>query len=72
MFNRLPALSVADMHKGDAVMLVTTEGTGSGAVTAIKLLDGVAPLLAATKNGSGEITLSPWSLGGQGGEDAEQ
>jgi hypothetical protein len=72
LFNRLPALAVGEMQKGDTVMLVATEGTSSGAVTAIKLLDGVEPLLAAApKNGGGEMTLSPWSLGGgQGGEDA--
>jgi len=53
-------------------MLVATEGTSTGAVTAIKLLDGVEPLLAvAPKNGGESVTLSPWSLGGnQGGEDA--
>ena len=72
IFNRLPALSVGEMQKGDTVMLVATEGSSSGAVTAIKLLDGVEPLLAAAaKNGGGEMTLSPWSLGGnQGGDDA--
>ena len=63
---------IGEMQKGDTVMLVTTEGTSTGAVTAIKLLDGVEPLLAvAPKNGGESMTLSPWSLGGnQGGEDA--
>ena len=72
VFNRLPSLSLADMQQGDTVMLVATEGTSSGSVTAIKLLDGVEPLLAAApKKGGAEMTLSPWSLGGnQGGEDA--
>jgi hypothetical protein len=72
LFNRLPPLSVGEMQKGDTVMVVATEGTSTGAVTAIKLLDGVEPLLAAVpKNGAESMTLSPWSLGGnQGGEDA--
>jgi hypothetical protein len=71
LFNRLPPLSVGEMQKGDTVMLVATEGTSSGAVTAIKLLDGVEPLLAAAPKNGGEMTLSPWSLGGgDGGEDA--
>jgi hypothetical protein len=71
LFNRLPPLSVGEMQKGDTVMLVATEGTSGGAVTAIKLLDGVEPLLAAAPKSGGEMTLSPWSLGGgSGGEDA--
>lgn len=72
MFNRLPALTVGDVQKGDTVMLVATEESDSGKVTAIKLLDGVEPLLAAAPKSGGEsMTLSPWSLGGQGGsEDA--
>jgi hypothetical protein len=71
MFNRLPPLAVVDMQKGDTVMLVGTQGDSAGAVTAIKLLDGVEPILAAApKNGSETMSLSPWSLGSQGGEDA--
>lgn len=69
LFNRLPPLSVGEMQKGDSVMLVATEGTSSGTVTAIKLLDGVEPLLAAAPKGGGEMTLSPWSLGAGGGGD---
>ncbi len=73
MFNRLPRLSLAEMQKGDAVMVVATEGDGAGAVTAIKLLDGVEPILAASPKNRGEtMTLSPWSLGGQGGEEDNQ
>ena len=71
MFNHLPPLSVPEMQKGDTVMLVATEGSSTGAVTAIKLLDGVEPILASAPKNSGEtMTLSPWSLGAQGGEDA--
>jgi hypothetical protein len=71
LFNRLPPLSIGEMQKGDTVMLVATEGTSGGAVTAIKLLDGVEPLLAAAPKSGGEMALSPWSLGGgSGGEDA--
>jgi len=72
LFNRLPQMSVGEMQKGDTVMLVATEGTSTGVVTAIKLLDGVEPLLAAApKNGAAEMTLSPWSLGStQSGEDS--
>ncbi len=72
MFSRLPHLSVSDLHEGDTVMLVATEGNSAGVVTAIKLLDGVEPILAAAPRKGGEpVTLSPWSLGSQGGEESQ-
>ena len=45
--NRIPKATIADMQKGDAVMIVSTEGTSSGGVTAITLLGGVEPILQA-------------------------
>jgi hypothetical protein len=58
MLNRAPAMQLGDLKKGDAVMLVSTDGTTE--VTAITLLAGVEPLLeapAATQN-----LLSNWSM----------
>ena len=68
MLSRLPNSTLADLQKGDAVMIVSTEGTDSGAVTAITLLAGVEPILTAAPNRSASTLLSPWSLGAQGGE----
>jgi hypothetical protein len=64
--NRLPASTLADFQKGDAVMVVSTQGTDAGGVTAITLLGGVEAILAAAPagNASQAMTLSPWSLGG--------
>ncbi len=67
MLFRLPQLSVSDLQKGDAVMIVSTEGTSSGEVTAITLLSGVEPILAASPKGGEGMVLSPWTLGGGGG-----
>lgn len=67
VMNRIPKATIADMQKGDAVMIVSTEGTNSGGVTAITLLSGVEPILQAPSGQS--MTLPPWNLGG-GGEDA--
>lgn len=72
--NRMPPSTPADFKKGDAVMIVATEGTASGEVSAITLLGGVEPILAAAPAGTSQaITLSPWSLGGApaGGGDAQ-
>jgi hypothetical protein len=62
MLTRMPPATLADLQKGDAVLLVTTEGTAGGAVTAITLLAGVEPILEASPKSQASI-LSPWSLG---------
>ena len=73
MLSRLPDSTLADLQKGDAVMIVSTEGGDSGTVTAITLLAGVDAILTAAPNRSASSLLSPWSLGAPGGEgDAAQ
>jgi hypothetical protein len=63
LLSRVPAASLSDLQKGDAVMIVSTEGTASGAVTAITLVSGVEPILQASPNGSAQgMILPPWSL----------
>jgi len=57
--SRMPAATLADLQKGDAVMIVTTEGTQETGVTAITLLAGVEPLLQAS--GASSI-LTPWTM----------
>jgi hypothetical protein len=70
MINRMPASTIADLQKGDAVMLVGTEAIGSNAVTAITLLAGVEPILQGSPNGGASSILSPWSLSGAPGGEA--
>jgi len=70
MLGRIPAVTVADLHKGDAVMVVTTQGTPQGAAVAIVLLTGVEPILRAAPNGSQAMMLTPWNLGGVPNGDA--
>jgi hypothetical protein len=62
MISRMQASTIADLQKGDAVMLVGTEASGSNAVTAITLLAGVEPILQGSPNGGASSILSPWSL----------
>ncbi len=64
MIARMPAASLADLQKGDAVMVVTTQGSGSTPLTVITLLGGVEPILRAASKGAQDMILSPWSLGG--------
>jgi len=68
---RMPAATLADLQKGDAVMIVATSGGPNGMPTAITLIGGVEPILEASPKSSASTILSPWSLGGApGGEGA--
>ncbi|HEV3510283.1 MAG TPA: DUF5666 domain-containing protein [Candidatus Sulfotelmatobacter sp.] len=70
MLNRMPAVTLSDLHKGDAVLIVATEGSGTGGGTAITLLSGVEPILQAAP--SQAMMLTPWSLGGAPGGEGMQ
>ncbi|HKF21289.1 MAG TPA: DUF5666 domain-containing protein [Candidatus Angelobacter sp.] len=73
MINRLPAVTLADLQKEDAVMIVSTTGTGASEVTAITLLSGVEQILTASPNGMGAAALlSGWNLSAPGGEGGPQ
>ena len=75
MLSRLPSSTLAELNlqKGDAVIILATEGTANGPHTAITLLSGVEPILRAAPSAGQAMMLSPWSLGGApGGGDASQ
>jgi len=76
MLARMPALSISELNKGDAIMLVATQGSANSQPTAITLLSGVEPILSAAPAGTSAATiLSPWNLGapsGAGGEGSGQ
>jgi hypothetical protein len=67
MLSRLPAVSLNDLHKGDAVVVLSTLGA-DGEGTAITLLTGVEPILQAAPNASGASILTPWSLSAPSGD----
>ena len=64
MLTRMPAATLADLQKGDAVMVVATQGTEKDSPTVITLLAGVEPMLRASPKGGQDMILSPWTLGG--------
>jgi Domain of unknown function (DUF5666) len=69
VLDRAPAIQLGDLQKGEAVMLVSTEGAND--VTAIKLLAGVEPLLESPE--ASRNLLANWSMGsGGGGEEGAQ
>jgi hypothetical protein len=73
ILNRIPPATLADLQKGDAVMIVATQGTASGGVTAITLLSGVEAILTSSASASQAMFMSPWNLGGApSGEETTQ
>lgn len=62
--SHMPAVKIADLHKGEAVMMVATEGSPATPSIAINLLSGVDPILRAAPNGGEAMMMTPWSLGG--------
>jgi Domain of unknown function (DUF5666) len=73
MISRLPAVALTDLQKEDAVMIVSTQGSGGSEVTAITLLGGVEPILTASPNGMGAAALlSGWNLSAPGGDAGPQ
>lgn len=76
MLARMPVLSISELNKGDAIILVATEGSANSQPMAITLLSGVEPILSAAPAGTSAATiLSPWNLGapsGAGGEGSPQ
>lgn len=71
LVSSLPLIKVDDLHKGDIVMVVSTEGATSGSVTAVKLVSGAGPILTAAPAGRQASTLqslwSGFSTSGSGG-----
>lgn len=61
--NRTPTITLADLKKGDAVMIVATQNGDANQETAITVLAGVEPILAATPKNSQPASLSAWSIG---------
>jgi hypothetical protein len=70
VLSRMPATALTDLQRGDAVMIVSTQGDSSGVVNAITLLAGVEALLTASPSASQAMMMSPWSLGSAGVEAA--
>lgn len=67
MLARMPAATLADLNKGDALMIVATEGSATASSTVITLLAGVEPILQTSSKATPDMILSPWTLGGGGG-----
>jgi hypothetical protein len=73
ILGRIPAVTLADFQKDDAVMIVATQGAAGSDVLAITMLGGVEPILTASPNGSSAAALfSGWNLSAPGGDGGSQ
>ena len=63
MLERMPALNLADLKKGDAVLISSGKGDNPSDVIALTLLAGVEPLLtAAPRMAGGGVNAGSWNL----------
>lgn len=70
VIERAPALAITEIKSGEPLIVLSTEGTKSAEVTAILVLAGVEPIVAARSQGSGQVAIGPWSMGKGAGDDA--
>ena len=68
MLDRTPVLALNELKQGDALIVVSTQGTIASEVTAIVLLAGVEPILAARPKGSKDVNLGQWKMSMGGGD----
>ncbi len=63
LLSRAPSITPADLHKGDAVMIVAS-GPEAKQPVAITVIAGVEPLLQASPEASAGLFSASWNLGG--------
>jgi hypothetical protein len=69
MLQRAPVITLADLKKGDAVMVVASDPSAPQRV-ALTVIAGVEPLLQASPEASAGLFSASWNLGGGGAADA--
>jgi hypothetical protein len=70
ILERMPQLTLAELKKGDAVIVSSSKGADDSALTAFAFVAGVEPFLAAAPRTAGQVNLGSWNLdlGGGGPE----
>jgi Cu/Ag efflux protein CusF len=62
VLERMPPLALADLKKGDAVIVSSSKASEGSALTAIAFVAGVEPFLAAAPRTAGQVNLGSWNL----------
>jgi len=63
MLERSPVLALADLKKGDALIISSSKSADGSSMTAFSLVAGVEPFLAAAPRTAGQVDLGSWSIG---------
>lgn len=63
ILDRSPQLTLAELKKGDALIISSGKGADGSTMTAISLVAGVEPFLAAAPRTAGQVDLGSWNLG---------
>lgn len=63
----MPVVTLNDLKRGQPIVIFSSEGTSPSEVTAIYILTGVEPILAAQPKGGGDVNLGGWNLSSSGG-----
>lgn len=71
ILERMPSLSLAELKKGDAVIVSSSKNAGDSGVTAFAFVAGVEPFLAAAPRSAGQVNLGSWNLDLSGGAPEE-
>jgi len=69
ILERMPQLSLAELKKGDAVIVSSSKGPDPSSVTAFAFVAGVEPFLAAAPRTAGQVNLGSWNLDVGGGPE---
>ena len=62
VLDRSPQLSLAELKKGDALIISSSKGSEGSAITAMSLVAGVEPFLAAAPRTAGQVNLGSWNI----------
>lgn len=62
MLERLPTFTLAELKPGDALIISSTNGADRASATAITMVAGVEPFLAAAPRSAGAVNLGAWSF----------
>jgi hypothetical protein len=62
VLDRSPQLSLAELKKGDALIISSSKAADGSAITAMSLVAGVEPFLAAAPRTAGQVNLGSWNL----------
>lgn len=62
VLDRSPQLSLAELKKGDALIISSSKAADGSAITAMSLVAGVEPFLAAAPRTAGQVNLGSWNI----------